>query len=170
MKNRLGLVGKLALMAAVLTVWSLVSGMAWGEDDHHHQHGAKQTSGKKEAQLSLNKGQKWPTYKVLRTRMHDIHQLVEQNLERIHKGQMSDGEFQTMGGSIEGHINDIFKNCKLAPAADAQLHVILAKMIKNKDLLKKEKASSKQRHQAVEGIMGGLKDYHKYFDEASPRS
>lgn len=143
-------------------------GQAEAEDEHHH-HGNQHQAGKK-SKLSLNKGKKWATDKVLRNRMHDIHQLVEQNLERIHKGEMDDKEFQSMGSSIEDSINDIFKNCKLAPDADAQLHLILAKMITAKDQLKKAKATKKERHSAVEGILGGIKNYHRYFDEGSPKS
>ena len=66
-----------------------------------------------------------------------------------------------IGEKIEFTVQDIFKNCKLAPDADAAIHPILAEIL--------EGASQLKRGQGKEGhkkIHNALLKYEDYFDHA----
>ena len=137
------------------------------KDAHHHDHGSH--GGAENPALHLNKGKKWPTDKPLRTNMENIHGHLKRRIKRIKAKTLNKDEYARMGSEIERSIDNIFKNCKLEPAADAQLHIILSGMIKGKDTLQDKSSDSSKRQKAAMSILDGYKSYLKYFDTGSPR-
>jgi hypothetical protein len=63
------------------------------------------------------------------------------------------------GAKIEATVQDIFKKCKLVPAADAAIHPILAELLKGADLFKKSK--EKEGHEIIHNA---LMRYEDFFD------
>lgn len=63
------------------------------------------------------------------------------------------------GTKIETTVQDIFKKCKLEPAADAVIHPILAELLKGAELFKK--GNEKDGHQIIHNA---LLHYEDFFD------
>ena len=128
--------------------------------ESEHDHGHHNSSNLK---LTLNDGKKWPTDEALRVNMEAIHGHIKERLHKIHKNQMTSEDFKDMGSKIKKNVDLIFKNCKLEPAADEQLHIILSSVLSaNSSLL--GKASSEEKKKSVEAILGRYKDYVGHFD------
>ncbi|MCB0350035.1 MAG: hypothetical protein KDD38_02555 [Bdellovibrionales bacterium] len=124
--------------------------------DHHHHE-------KTELKLSFNNGKKWPTDLALRSNMDAIHDHIKSKIKKIHAGDMTDGEFKKLGEQIKTNTDDIFKNCKLEPEADAQLHLVMAGILTASEKLV-GKASLQEKRKAVDEILSHYKSYLKYFD------
>lgn len=123
----------------------------------HHNHG------KSDSKLNLNNGKKWSTDKPLRDNMDAIHNHIKSSLDKIHTKKMRNSEYQALSKKVRGNINSIFKNCKLPPKADAQLHILLSSMLSANDKLL-EQISLEEKAHAVEKILEGYKAYLKHFD------
>ena len=132
------------------------------EDSHHHHHHGSE----KKTKLTLNKGQKWPTDKVLRHHMEAIHTKIKALIPKIKSNKAKNKDYKTFANSIERNINSIFKNCKLEPEVDAQLHIVLAEIIEGKEELKKD-LSLEEKHDSLHKIINAYKKYIKYFDYQS---
>jgi hypothetical protein len=121
---------------------------------HQHESGAHT--------LKLDDGRRWPTDAPLRQGMTAIRDAVSADHPAIHGNKETAGQYQALAGKIDSQIAYIVRNCKLAPEADAQLHVILGDIIAGSDLMKgPDKA--RQREGAVM-IVGALEKYPEYFD------
>ena len=84
---------------------------------HGHGHGA-------EGGLQLNAGQKWQTDQPLREGMERIRGLV---IVASPTGSASDME--ALANGIQQQVDYLIANCKLAPAADEALHVMIADLL-----------------------------------------
>jgi len=129
---------------------------AFAEDISHHHHSAHVLNDKTTAKPS----KKFIADQSLLKRMNTI----QQTMMALHKNDSSERKkeyLSEIGGKIEFTVQDIFKNCKLAPDADAAIHPILA------DIL--DGASQLKRGQGKEGhkkIHNALLKYEDYFDQA----
>ncbi|MDH5264362.1 MAG: hypothetical protein OEX21_06410, partial [Betaproteobacteria bacterium] len=68
-----------------------------------------------------------------------------------------------VGNRIEADVGRIVKDCKLTPAADAQLHLVIADVIAGADAMKGAK-TAKAGQAGLTKVNGALKNYGKYFD------
>ncbi|MCB0391453.1 MAG: hypothetical protein KDD58_09185 [Bdellovibrionales bacterium] len=143
----------------------LISQFGFAESEHHHHaHHPKNTSNK----LKLNHGEKWSTDQTLRTNMSAIHDQIKGKLKEIHSNRMTVDQYKELGKKIKSNTDDIFKNCKLKPDADAQLHIVLSDMLSaNSKLL--ENNDIKEKRQAIDQILANYKTYTKYFDHKSDK-
>ncbi|MCM8594841.1 hypothetical protein [Accumulibacter sp.] len=143
-----------------LLVTALVAGLAPGTgtlagDTHHHAAGEP-------SRLSLDHGRKWATDAPLRSGMSEIRQALAAKLEGIHKRALTPAEYRALGVTVEAQVAGIVAECKLAPAADANLHLIVAELSAGADAL--------QGKSAVEPAVGALQTvqavnrYGQYFD------
>lgn len=82
----------------------------------HSQHG----------KLTLDHGKKWPTDQPLRNGMDNIRKLIEKQLGAIHDGRLTAAQYGELANKIEAEVGFIVANCKLAPKADAMLHLVIA--------------------------------------------
>ena len=105
-----------------LTVLSLAAAgpVLAAADAHEHHHGTAPAS------LQLNAGKKWQTDAPLRAAMGQIRQSMAASLHAIHANKMSAKGYDGLAKQVEGAVGEIVANCKLPPAADAQLHIVVA--------------------------------------------
>jgi hypothetical protein len=127
---------------------------------HQHEAGAHT--------LRLDNGRKWSTDAPLRQGMSAVRDAVAADHRAIHTNKETAAQYKTLAGKIDGQIAYIVENCKLAPEADAQLHVVLAEIIAGSDLMK-DTDQAKRREGAVK-VVGALGTYPQYFDHPGWRA
>lgn len=119
---------------------------------HGHSHGRGAGAG-----LQLNAGQKWKTDQRLREGMERIRELV---IAASPTGSASD--MDVLANGIQQQVDNLIANCKLQPAADETLHVMIADLLEGADLVIKR--SDPPRGIAL--MRKALQTYPKYFDHA----
>jgi hypothetical protein len=147
-----------------LTVLSLAAaGPALAATDaHEHHHGTAPAS------LQLNAGKKWQTDAPLRAAMGQIRQSMAASLHAIHANKMSAKGYDGLAKQVEGAVGEIVANCKLPPAADAQLHIVVAELLAGAEQMGGKVKQGKRMDGAV-AVIGALDNYSKYFDDAGFR-
>ena len=153
---RLAIVG-----AALLGVTVAVS----AQPAHEHEHDPAATA-PLVTKLELNAGQRWQTDAPLRSGMAAIRAAFDADHPAIHEGRESDAQYDALAGRIEREVNSIVANCKLPPAADAQLHYVVGDLLQGVALMRGSDPS-KSRHDGAARVHGALLAYGKYFDDAS---
>lgn len=157
-----------------------LSSAAHAQHDHHHAAPAKSRTAEKKpdhahdakhdhghahhgesARPVLNDGKKWQTDPPLRKGMENIKKLVEAAVEPIHSGKMTNEGFEALGKKVDAEIANIFANCKLAPAADAVLHGVLATIMHGSELVK---TSEGKRSAGVVKMIEALDSYGSLFE------
>ncbi len=142
-----------------LAVALIASQITWAEDSHNH-HSAGDGEQQK---LELDHGKKWETDKPLREGMKRIRQLMEADLHAIHESKLNEVAYSALSQKITVELNQIFKDCKLKPQADAVLHLILAQVIAGTTQMKAEKQRAHRRDGAIQ-IIQALDQYAKFFN------
>jgi hypothetical protein len=144
-----------SLRLPVLALAALLSLSAGAASPHAHHHDAGSLK------LSLNAGQKWKTDAPLRKGMSVIKQAIETREARLHGGKMTAAEFATLGKEIDQAVQGIFAACRLPPAADQNLHLVLVQIMNGSRVLEDPKADHLQ---GVREITGALAAYGEHFD------
>ncbi|WP_417666115.1 hypothetical protein [Pseudidiomarina sp.] len=117
-------------------------------------------------ELELNQGKRWTIDESLHIGMTSLKREIEINLEAIHNNQFSAVQYQELAGSLNDHLNFLFKNCKLEPKADAQLHILLARIMNGVEQIK----SDDNQKQGVVLIIQSLQEYPVYFEDSNWQS
>ncbi len=133
---------------------------AEGEDMHAHMH----HGGGAVTQMTLNAGQKWGTDESLRKGMAAIGASFDEHHARIHAGTETDAQYEALAGTIESEVKNIVTQCKLPPAADANLHYAVADLMEGARLMRGQEAG-KSRHYGAALVHGALNAYGKFFDD-----
>ena len=138
------------------TLFLSVSPIYAADPAHEHDaHGA--------ATLKLNNGQKWKTDAPLRQGMAKIKTAVQPHLQAIHGNTLKTANYQTLAQKTNTQVAFMVTNCKLAPDADAQLHLIIAELGAAADAMAgKDKAQSRQN--GALQLVDALKSYGEFFD------
>lgn len=140
-----------ALVFMVTTSFPLLA-----EEKHgHNAHGG--------VALQLDSEKKWETDAPLRKGMTGIRDDMASKLGEIHAGKLRKPGYAELSGKISTHTNSIFKNCKLSPKADAQLHLVLSQILGGNQQMKSAESIQDRRAGAIE-IIDALQLYPKYFD------
>ena len=126
---------------------------------HEHQH-----TGAAVANLQLDAGRKWATDASLRSGMAQIRAAFDADHPAIHAGKETDAQYEALAARIESQVNDIVKNCKLPPAADANLHYVIADLLQGVSLMR-GKDPARTRHDGAALVHGALNAYGKYFED-----
>jgi hypothetical protein len=113
-------------------------------------------------QLSLDHGRKWATDAPLREGMEQIRAALAQRHAGLKKGTLGDAQYAQLGDAIERNVASIVANCKLAPEADANLHVVVVQLVDAADALKGTSAMG--RAEGAQKAMTALNLYGRYFD------
>ena len=113
----------------------------------HHHHGEATA-------LVAKPAKKFTTDDNLRVRMAAVLNTMKAMHDAGAKVNLSE-----TGTKIEITVQDIFKKCKLEPAADAAIHPILAELLKGADLFKK--GNEKEGHEIIHNA---LLRYEDFFD------
>lgn len=126
--------------------------------EQKHEHGHSES-----AQLQLNSGKKWETDAPLRAGMTGVKDALASKLDKIHDGTLTKPQYVELADTVLKHTDSIFKNCKLSPKADAQLHTVLAQILDGTSKMKSAESTQGQQQGAVK-IVKALQQYPKYFD------
>jgi hypothetical protein len=154
----------LFLAGAVLAVLAVpvlgMSAAVAATESHSHEHDSAVDA----SALRLNNGQKWATDAPLRASMSEISRVTAAALPVVHSGKMTAEKYAKLGAQLEAQIANIVHNCKLEPAADEALHVILAELLHGNEVLQ-GKAAGAKRTAGVVAVVKALGKYGEYFDQ-----
>ncbi len=140
------------LIAAIISSAALANVVTAQEHQHHDMS---------EQVLQLNHGAKWSIDESLHIGMVNIRQQLMLNLDDIHYNKFSSQQFLALASEFDKQLQYLFENCQLPAKADAQLHVLLAKIIQGNELMK----TSQDKKQGAVMIMQALQDYPRYFND-----
>lgn len=150
-------VSKQTLMAATLVAMFALAVAGYAQTAaHDHGHAASHA-------LTLNHGAKWATDAPLRAGMTQIRALVAPQVEAAHEGRLDQTQSRQLAQRVETELAGIVANCKLEPAADEVLHVVLADMSASVDVLQ-GKSSAVTPAAAVAKLAETLNQYADHFD------
>jgi hypothetical protein len=121
-----------------------------------HQHAAGEPS-----KLVLDHGKKWPTDEPLRKNMSEIRAALAAKAVAIHKGTLTPDDYKALGTLVQAHVANIVTECKLEPAADENLHLIVAELSAGADAMQ-GKAKVAPAAGAVQTV-GAVNQYGRYF-------
>jgi hypothetical protein len=148
-------------LAASLAALAASTGARAQHEHEHHQH---ESAAAAVAQLQLDGERKWPTDASLRSGMAAIHAAFEVDHPAIHAGTETDAQYDALAGGIEVQVNSIVAHCKLPPAADANLHFVIADLLQGVSLMRGQDPQ-RTRHDGAALVHGALIAYGKYFDD-----
>ncbi|HEY0825489.1 MAG TPA: hypothetical protein VGD76_17000 [Ramlibacter sp.] len=115
------------------------------------------------AKLQLDHGRKWATDKPLRESMGRIRAAMAPKLPAAHKGTMSAAEYAALAAKVEGEVANIVTNCKLAPEADAMLHLVLADLTGGTDAMAGRTAGVAAQAGFVQ-VITAVNEYGRFFE------
>ena len=141
------------LLAAGMFVWTSVA-LAAEEPSHDHGHGEAGT-------LQLHDGARWGTDAPLQAGMTAIREDMATALSEIHRNELPGEGYVDLAERIETHLTGIIENCKLTPEADAQFHVLLARLYGGVAAMKQ--GADDSRAGAVQ-VVRALEAYPDYFE------
>ena len=138
------------MLAGILLVASFSS---FAQHEHEDAEGGA---------LRLDHGAKWATDAPLRSGMAQIRNLVAVPQATVAAGlALSSTDARQLAEGIRQQVDELIRNCKLEPEADAVLHVLIAGMLQGATELAAEPPS-------VEGlvrIQHALDQYPQYFSQ-----
>lgn len=142
------------LLTAVVALALGVGPTAFAADPHQHATGEP-------TQLTLDHGRKWPTDEPLRKNMNEIRSAFAAKEAGIHKGMLTADEYKALGMLVEARVATIIAECRLEPAADANLHFVVAELVAGADAMQ-GKSNAKPAAGAVQTVRA-VNQYGKYF-------
>lgn len=134
---------------------------ARAQHEHGHEHDSSTAA---VTQLKLDGEKKWPTDASLRAGMSAIHAAFQADHPSIHAGKQTDAQYDALAGRIESQVNSIVANCKLPPAADANLHYVIADLLQGVSLMRGQDPK-RTRHDGAALVHGALRAYGQHFDD-----
>lgn len=153
------------LLVVMLVAAALALTSAGIRAQHEHEHGdAHDTGTAAIVNLKLDGGEKWPTDATLRKGMAEIHAAFEADHPAIHARKETDAQYEALAGRIESQVNAIVANCKLPPAADANLHYVIADLLQGVSLMRGQDPQ-RSRHDGAALVHGALRAYGQFFDD-----
>lgn len=147
----------LSLVTFTFILAAAVGQPALAAEQHHH-HGDGASAGQK---LQLNAGKKWATDAPLRQSMTAVNQSMAKALPLIHKERFTDADFAALAATIRQKVAYAIEHCKLEPAADAMLHLVIAELMAGADAM--EGKTTDSRHDGAVRVLQALKSYGQYF-------
>jgi hypothetical protein len=149
--------------AALAVVVAMLGAAApvMAQDEHAHMHAQ---SGAAVANLALDGDHKWATEASLRTGMATIRKAFEADHPAIHAGTESDAQYAALADRIEAEVQKIVASCHLPPAADANLHYVIADLLQGASLMRGQMPGA-SRHDGAARVHGALIAYAKYFED-----
>lgn len=148
------------VLAAALVLGGGI-GLPVGAAEHAHHHG---DAGGNAPALSLDAGKRWTTDAPLREAMGRIHDAVSQALPKVHDDSLEAAGYQALAARIDSEVAYMVSHCKLAPEADAQLHLVIADMMAGADIMR-GKTEGQPPKRGVIRVKKALGLYAEYFDD-----
>jgi len=94
--------------------------------DHQHSQGHNKPAA---SELNLDHGKKWKTDEPLRRGMYSINHAVMNAVPAYHHKKLTKSDTEKLARYINDQVNFLVANCKLEPAADATLHVLIGDLL-----------------------------------------
>lgn len=138
-----------SLLAAALT---LPAPLATAQT-HDHAAGAGLS-------LTLNQGRKWQGDDNMVMGMQGIRDAIAARKDAIHAGTLPQADYAALAGEIQAQVEFMVENCKLDPAADEQLHMVLGEVLNGTSALEAGEAPAA----GVETIVSALNSYGAHFE------
>lgn len=150
-----------ALASAVMVTFTL-SGCSHFQGAHTDEHAshASHASHESASALVLNDGKKWETDQALRTGMLRIRALIEPMRSNTSPQSLDPVQAKAVSNGVQEQVSYLINNCKLAPKADAVLHVLIADMLKGAGELQSNATSGS----GLSLVRQALQQYPQYFD------
>ncbi len=126
-----------------------------------HQH----AGGAGELKLVLNQGQKWTTDAPLRQGMDNIRGALAKDVTAIHANKATPKDYEALAAKVGAEVAGIVQNCKLEPAADEQLHLVIAELMAGAEAME-GKVNGETRRAGAERVAKALNAYGEHFDHA----
>lgn len=148
----------LAFILGTSTLGYAGASLAAASHDHgdHDGHGAQA--------LQLDEGKRWATDAPLRQAMGTVNESMRQALPAIHEDRLPAAEYAQLTEQVRTQVAYMVENCNLPADADAQLHLIIARMLNGADAM--SGAADTRRDGAI-NVLGALGDYAHYFADDS---
>jgi hypothetical protein len=124
-----------------------------GPEEHEH-HAATELA------LSSADGARWVTDASLRQGMEAIRAAFLARLPGFRDQSLESGDYQALAGEVQQQLDFMFSNCDLPPAADAELHKLLAFII---GAIADLRTEGRERNGMV-ALHRALDAYGEYFD------
>ena len=134
---------------------------ALAQEAHSHTHGL---TGAAVAQMTLDQGHKWATDAPLRSGMAAIGTVFDRDHPAIHAGTETDAQYDALAERVQSEVNTIVANCHLPPAADANLHYVIADLLQGAAIMRGQ-VPGRVRHDGAALVHGALIAYATYFDD-----
>jgi hypothetical protein len=149
------------ILITLIAINLIVTTSACAKDEHTHDH----AHGHNE-ELTLNDGKKWPIDAPLKQSMLNIHAKIKTNASAVHKDKLSNKAYAILAKDFDKEIKAIFANCKLPPAADQALHLILIDVMQGIKAMKGEEKGLTTRKGFIK-VVEALDRYGDFFDHPS---
>jgi hypothetical protein len=150
-----------AIAVAIAAAAAVMSGPAQAQAQAQgHDHGHATPS-----RLELDHGRKWATDEPLRAGMTRIRSLAAAQLPAAHGGKLPAEQYVALAGQIEAEVGQIVAQCKLAPQADAMLHLVIAQIGAGTDAMA-GRAGAVSPSQGLAKVVLALNDYARFFDHS----
>lgn len=125
---------------------------------HAHENAAHGAT----ARLTLDQGRKWATDEPLRHHMGEIRDALASHSRAILSGALDDAQAHALGAQIEARVASIVADCRLPPGADANLHLVVADLLRAADTL--QGRTSRKPQQGTALATRATQMYATYFD------
>lgn len=156
----------LAMMVSALALgWSMAVTAQAGEpaadaeQQTHAAHGSAHAAAHAAAPLPPE-GQRWATDAPLREAMLRIRDGVAARASAFHAGTLSAADGLALAAAVEGEVQFMIANCRLAPEPDAALHALIGRMLGAAEALRADPASA----DGLPQLAAALHDYGATFD------
>lgn len=147
------------MLACVLTATCLtMPAMAQTQPAHHPAH--EYSMKKERAQPELNHGKRWATDTSLREGMIRVRTAAIKAQKLSVDGKLNRAQATTLATSIDNALAYIFEHCKLEPDADANLHLLIERLMHAASTVK----TAPDSMEGLPEIMEVLEAYPYYFD------
>ena len=134
-----------AMLAAAAALLFATAALG-AEDAFWHRHAAA------EPNLVLDHGRKWQTDAPLRQGMENIRAALSKGMT-----------YEALAAEVRSEVAGIVQSCRLEPAADAQLHVVLIQLLAGAEAME-GKVPGENRRDGAERIGKALDAYGTHFD------
>jgi hypothetical protein len=143
------------LLTTVVAFALAAAGGTFAADPHQHAAGEP-------TKLVLDHGKKWATDEPLREGMTEMRDALAAKHEAIRNGTLTPADYKTLGSTVERQVATIVAQCKLEPAADANLHLIVAELVAGADAMQGKSKTSPAA--GAEQVVRAVNQYGRYFN------
>lgn len=146
-----------ALMAGAFTFGLLAGHLQAQVTDEHAAHAHDHADA---GALTLDGDKRWETDAPLRRGMLEIRVASAMLTPAYGARQLSAAQGQQLGEALRGSVATMIAQCQLAPAADANLHVILGRILAAASALETDPLSD----EGIPAVAAALDDYGHFFN------